>query len=249
MAVKPKKGKTVDKWRKKKYFTVLAPKVFQERELGQSIAYDSASLEGRYVKTNLMMLTGNIKKQHVNITFKVIRVQGDTAFTMVDAYAVAPSAIKRRVRRQRDRIDESFQCVTKDNRIVRIKPLVLTRIKTSRSVKSALRNALLQYVVNFVRKVDYDSLVMDVIHEKFQKSIVNAVGKIVPIRFVDIRSMKYLGEQKGASVEAQPETPEVKPEETPKKETKEKKSAPKEKVEEKPTETEQAKEETAPAEA
>jgi ribosomal protein S3AE len=44
MAVKSKKGKTVDKWRKKKYFPVLAPKIFQERELGRALAYDSASL-------------------------------------------------------------------------------------------------------------------------------------------------------------------------------------------------------------
>ncbi|MBW2997171.1 hypothetical protein KY349_02405 [Candidatus Woesearchaeota archaeon] len=211
MAVKPKKGKGVDKWRKKKYFSILAPKLFQERELGQTIAYDPSSLEGRRMASNLMVLTGNIKKQHINLTFIVDRVQGDTGFTRVQQYKVMPAAIKRKVRRQRDRLDESFTCVTKDNKIVRIKPLVITAIKTSRSVKSDLRNKVIQYIMNAVRKIDYDSLVMDLINEKFQREIANTMKKIVPIRFVDIRVMEYVGEQKGVAVETA-EAPVEKPE-------------------------------------
>jgi len=219
MAVKAKKVKGVDKWRKKKYYSILAPKLFQERELGQTIAYDPSSLKGRRVTTNLMALTGNIKKQHVNMTFAVERVQGDTGFTRVHQYTVVPAALKRKVRRQRDRIDESFQCVTKDNKIIRIKPLVVTAVKTSRSVKSDLRNKLLQLVINAVRKLDYDSLVMDIVNDKFQRDIAGYIRKIVPTRSVDIRVMKYIGEQKGVTVEKPAEEKvEEKPAEVPKKE-------------------------------
>ncbi len=196
MAAKAKKGKTVDKWRKKKYFTILAPKVFQERELGQALAYEPASMEGRSVTTNLMVLTGNMKKQDINVTFKVDRVKGDTAFTRVDKYEVAPAGLKRKVRRQKDRIDESFQCVTKDNKLVRLKPMILTAIKTSRLVRSALRKHVTQFLRVYVRKVDYDSLVMDVVNEKLQREILGRCKKIVPTRFVIIRVLKYVGEQK-----------------------------------------------------
>jgi len=194
MAVKPKKGKTIDKWRKKKYFTVLAPKVFNERELGQSIAYDAAALEGRPVRTNLMMLTGNIKKQNIAITFRINKVQGDTAYTRVHQYHVMPSAIKRKVRRDRDRVDDSFQCVTRDNKVIRIKPLVVTRVKTSRSVKAAVRSAMLQYMIDYIRKMDYDTLIGELIIDKFQKNISRALVKIIPIKIVDIRIMKFIGE-------------------------------------------------------
>jgi small subunit ribosomal protein S3Ae len=248
MAAKPKKGKAVDKWRKKKYFSVLAPKIFQERELGQTIAYDSSSLEGRRMCTNLMTLTGNIKNQHIVITFKVNRVQGDTAFTMVEKCEVVPSALKRKVRRQRNRLDESFQCVTKDNKIIRIKPLIITRGKTSRSVLSALRKAVLQFVVNSVRKADYDYLVMDIITNKFQRSIANSINKIMPVRSVDIRVMKYLGEQKAAAVEASAEELVEKTEELKKEEKAKAKKEGKKKAEKAAEEPPEPKEEKAAGE-
>ncbi|MFH1064226.1 MAG: hypothetical protein V1729_04045 [Candidatus Woesearchaeota archaeon] len=212
MAVKSKKGKTVDKWRKKKYFSVLAPKSFQERELGQAMAYESSSLEGRCIKFNLMMLTGNVRRQDVNITFKIDKVKGDTAFTMVDSYSVSPASIKRKIRRQRDRLDESFNCVTKDNKIVRIKPFIVTAMKTSQLVRAAARRKLVQFIHEYVGGIDYDTLILDVMNEKLQKEISKIGSKIVPIRFVAIRILKYVGEKEatGAEVaEAVEDTPEA----------------------------------------
>ena len=265
MAAKPKKSKTIDKWRKKKYFSVLAPKLFQERELGHAMAYDSTSLKGRLIKTNLMMITGNIKKQHVNITFKINKVQGDTAFTIVQQYDVSPSSIKRKIRRQRDRVDESFKCVTKDNKVLRMKPLLITRIKTSRSVLSALRKAAVQSIVDSVKKADYDALVMDIINERFQKNISNSLSKIVPVRFVDIRIMSYLGENDASSAEAPEENAkenaDAEPEEKEEPQKKSRKPAKKEAVEPEAgeekavekaaekAETEELADETKPAEA
>jgi small subunit ribosomal protein S3Ae len=201
MAVKAKKGKTIDKWRKKRYFSLIAPKIFQERELGQTLAYEPGELNGRCISSNLLVLTGNIKKQDINVTFRVTKVQGDTCFTMLERYEVTPAAIKRKVRRMRDRIDESFECVTKDNLLVRIKPLVVTAVKASRPVRAVLRKAMLNHVLSTVRKTDYDSLAMDIINDKFQRDALNALRKICPIRSIDIRVMKYLGEHKGPAPE------------------------------------------------
>ncbi len=198
MAVKSKKGKTVDKWRKKKYFPVMAPKIFQERELGKSLAFDPASLEGRRMCVNLMVLTGNIKKQEVNLTFVVDTVKGDTAYTTVRKYEISPASIKRKVRRQRDRLDESFQCVTQDNKMIRIKPLIITAVKTSNLVRAALRRSSIQFIINTIKRTDYDTLIMDVINDKLQREVAKHVKKIVPIRFVNIRKLEYLGEQKVA---------------------------------------------------
>ena len=255
MAAKPKKGKGVDKWRKKKYFSILAPKLFQERELGQTMAYDPGALQGRRMNSNLMMLLGNIKKQHINMTFVVEKVQGDTGFTRVHKYEVLPAAIKRKVRRQRDRLDESFTCVTKDNKIVRIKPLVVTHIKTSRSVKSDLRNKMIQFVMNSIRKLDYDSLVMALINDKLQRDIAQHIRKIVPVRSVDIRVMEYVGEQKGVAVDtseapgkkAEPENKPAKKKEKPEEAEKNIEEKAEEKAEEKPEAKPAEKENAEPA--
>ena len=215
MAVRTKKGKGVDKWRKKKYFSILAPKMFQERELGQTIAYDANSVNGRRITTNLMVLLGNIKKQQVDMTFVVNKVQGDKGFTRVEKYEILPAAIKRKVRRYRDRLDESFVCVTKDNKSVRMKPMVMTAVRTSGSVKVDLRHKLLSFLIHAVKKVEYTTLVMDLVNERLQRETANYLKKIVPIRSVDMRIMQYLGD---ASVEgAEPVSTSVdeKPKETP----------------------------------
>ncbi len=226
MAAKIKKGKGVDKWRKKKYFTILAPRVFQERELGQTMAYEPGALKDRRLTANLMVLLGNIKKQHVNITFVVDKVQGDTGRTRVQRYEVVQAALKRKVRRQRDRLDDSFKCVTRDNKLVQIKPLVITVVRTSSSVKADLRKKLVSLIKIAVKKMDYDSLVMELINDKFQRDLSHVLRKIVPIRSVDIRVMNYLGEQGGEPAAEKPASvvevkPEAKKESTPK-ETKEK---------------------------
>lgn len=221
MAVRTKKGKGVDKWRKKKYFSILSPKMFQERELGQTIAYDSASVKGRRITANLMVLLGNIKKQQVNMTFLVTKMQGDTGYTMVEKYEILPAAIKRKVRRYRDRLDESFICVTRDNKRVRMKPMVMTAVRTSGSVKIDLRHKILSFIIQTVKKIDYDALVMELVNDRFQRETANYLKKIVPIRSVDIRVMKYLGDASVEGVESVSKSVDVKrePEKKPAQET------------------------------
>lgn len=202
MAVKVKKGKGVDKWRKKKFFTILAPKVFQERELGQTIAYEPSSLMGRRLKTNLMVLLGNIKKQHVNVTFVVDKVQGDTGRTRVQRYEIIQAALKRKVRRQRDRLDASFRCVTRDGKIVQVKPLVITVFRTSNSVRTDVRKKLISLIRGSVKKLDYDAFVMELINDKLQREVAQALRKILPVRSVDVRIMDYVGEKEGSETAA-----------------------------------------------
>ncbi len=197
MAAKPKKIKTIDKWKRKKYFSILAPKNFQERELGQTLAYEPSELNGRCITSNLMMITGNIKKQDINVTFKINKVLGDTAYTVFERYEIVPASIKRKVRRQKDRLDESFNCVTKDNQLVRMKPLVVTATKISRSTRIAMRDKMIQIILAYARKTDYDSLVIDVVNDKLQREVGTLINKISPVRFVAFRIMKYMGENKG----------------------------------------------------
>jgi hypothetical protein len=77
----------------------------------------------------------------------------------------------------------------------------MTAVKAARPVRAALRKAMLSYIFAAVRKLDYDSLTNDVVTDKLQKDTLNAIRKIAPIRSVDIRVMKYLGEHKGPAPE------------------------------------------------
>jgi len=193
MAKPVKKLKTADKWKRKKWFTLIAPKLFQERVLGETPASDPDSLLKRTIKMSLMTLTSNIKRQNVNVTFEVDKVQGERAMTHVKAVELAPTSIKRKVGRARDKMDDSFVCTTKDGIMVRMKPLIVTNTKTSNSVKTALRKTMVEGTIRTVATIPYDTLVNDVLSFRFQKALKYALHKVFPIRIIDVRRLVMLG--------------------------------------------------------
>ena len=194
MAKIKRQVKTVDKWKKKKWFTLLAPKMFQERPLGQTCCSDPDLLQKRTITVNLMSLTGNIKRQNTNIQFEAHSTQGEKILTHVKKIDLVPSFIKRKVRRHRDRIDESFICETKDKKHLRIKPMVVTASRTSRSVQTVLKEKLLETMVKTINNTTYEDLMQDIINFKLQRNIRSALSQTHPIYDVEIRSTVLLEE-------------------------------------------------------
>ncbi|MBT7903032.1 hypothetical protein HN587_04140 [Candidatus Woesearchaeota archaeon] len=192
MAKGKKVTKTVDKWKKKKWFKVLASKEFNEYLLGETPTNDPSLIIGKTLKTSLMTLTGNMQKQNTNVVFEVDQVKGETAYTQVKKFEVTSAAIKRKVRRQKDKLEISFICLTKDDVLIRIKPLLITNSKTTSQVKTALRKMAVASVLALVRTLDYRTLVMDLVSTKFQKALRNTLKKTHPIRMTEIRVMARL---------------------------------------------------------
>jgi small subunit ribosomal protein S3Ae len=193
---KPKQ-RTVDSWKKKKWHKILAPKIFNETVLGETPALEPNLLMGRTVKTSLMNLTRDMKKQNVDITFEVDQVKGDTAYAHVKTYQVNPAFIKRLVRRNKLRVDDSFTAITKDGIHLQIKPFILTRMGTRKSIGTALRKAARSYIARTLAKTTYDHFVQDLVSQRFQRTLKTSIKNIYNLRTCEIRVMNLLkkGEQ------------------------------------------------------
>lgn len=206
-------SKTIDSWKKKKWYTLLAPEAFNHFELGETPANMPDEVEGRTVISNLMVLTGNSKRQNTNVIFRVTKVQGDKAFTEFINYQMAPSSIKRMMRRNKSRVDDSFVCKTSDSTLVRMKPFLVTASIARRAATTSIRRGAKQHVVREVAKVTYDGLCQDLVSGKFQKTIREHLHHIFPIIASEIRMMELItGEYKGRVEEPTPE-PKAKKEE------------------------------------
>ena len=120
-------AKVKAKVKKKRWYNIVAPSNLNSAEIGETLAAEPDELMGRYVNTNLRNITGNIKQQNINLKLRVIAVKDRTAVTEVIGYKFLQTGIKRFVKRRIDRIDESFIVQTKDNKNIRIKPMLLTR--------------------------------------------------------------------------------------------------------------------------
>lgn len=205
-AKKASAAKTIDTWKHKKWYTVIAPQAFNSMELGETPANEPTEVEGRSIIANLMVLTGNAKRQNTNLVFQVRKVQGDKAHTELISYHVVPSSIKRMMRRNKSRIDDSFVCKTSDGRLVRMKPFLLTASLARRAATTTIRRVAKQHVVREVAKVSFDALAQDLVSGKFQKSLRESLNHIFPVVGSEIRVMEVVTEgYKGRVEEPTPE--------------------------------------------
>ena len=196
--------------KKKKWFEVVAPKAFQEQIIGESTAFELRDLIGKKLTVNLMSLTNDPKKQGISITFKITSQKGDKAATEVIGYKILPSSIKRIVRRNKDRLDLTMKCKTKDKATVLLKPIVLTRNLAKGSVKTALMNKIKEKIEKEVAEFKYEDLVKQIIMRKFQKGVMDDLKKIYPLAFCDIRMLSRITEEeKNAPTEDKQEVQQV----------------------------------------
>ncbi|MEK6963139.1 MAG: hypothetical protein AABX70_01835 [Nanoarchaeota archaeon] len=182
--------KAVTKIIRKRWVPILAPKLFHERVIGESYVAEPEQLRGRSVFVNMMVLTGDPKKQQVQVQFSISDVKEGKGYATFKGYAYSPNSIKRLARRGRDKIDDSFLCKTQDNVVLRVKPIIVTGSKAPRSVQGALRRTFRRKMKEIVQKETFEQVMRDILEYKLQGAIKGLLHKFFPVRVLDIRVLK-----------------------------------------------------------
>lgn len=190
MAKKTKDTKSLLKWKKKKWYKIVAPKSFREVVLGESLVIDSSALVNRTITANLMNITGNVRKQNINVKFEITGVEGDKAITTPLSYDTVSSSIKRLVRRKRDKIDISPVYKSSDGIKFRIKPFIITRSNCANSIHTQMRKLVLLELYNYASNATFEQVIMETLAGKVQNEIKGKLKKIYPIRNFEIKAVK-----------------------------------------------------------
>ncbi|MFH1332324.1 MAG: hypothetical protein ABIH63_03495 [archaeon] len=177
----------VVKKKKKVWFNIISPKEFGEFTIAETLASEPNLLVGRYVKASLMDLTNDPKKQNVQITFKITSVKENAADTELVRYELMPSYIRRLMRKERDKVEDSFVVQSKDNVKVRIKPIIITKGKTQNSVLTAIRKKTQEVISEVLKEQNYYDFVSEAISTKTQKSLREQLKKIYPIAVLEFK--------------------------------------------------------------
>ena len=172
---------------KKKWFPIVSPKIFNEKVIGETHLYESGSAIGRFVQVNLMNLTNDMKNQSINVKFQIVGSQEGRLTTKITAYNIIPASVKRIVRRKQNRIDDSFTVKTADGVLLRIKPMILTRGKTSIPVVKDIRKKVKEELTKMISTSNYDNVFSNIVYKKTQKAIRDKISKIHPVRASEIR--------------------------------------------------------------
>ena len=182
--------KAVTKVIKKRWVPILAPKLFNERVIGESYVAIPETLKGRSVFANLMTLIGDAKRQQINVHFRISEVKEGKGHTTFRALAFSPNSIKRMVRRGRDKVDDSFLCKTQDGVVLRVKPFLITISQVPHGVQTSLRKSFRRKMKEVVSKQNFEQVLRDILEGKLQSLIRSSLNKVTPLKMLDIRVLK-----------------------------------------------------------
>jgi small subunit ribosomal protein S3Ae len=181
---------------KKTWFQITAPALFNKQTIGEMPLVEASKAMGRTVPVNLMNLTGDMRKQNINVIFEINNVTGSRLYTELVGYKMVASSIKRMVRRGKRKVDYSFTAKTSDGYKLKIKVIMVTLGLTYLSSLTGLRKACEEEVSKLLGKMKYEKFVDELVNHKVQTIVKKLVSKVYPLRMFEIRDMKVL--KKGA---------------------------------------------------
>jgi small subunit ribosomal protein S3Ae len=176
----------------KRWYKILAPKLFNEVEIGETLASDPKSLKGRKIEVGLGTLLGDLTKQHIKLKLRVEEVVGDKAKTGIVGYEVARSYLSRLIRKRISKIEMVSDVVTKDKQKIRLKSWIITLHRAQSSQQSAIRRRYAELIGKIVKEYNYQALILTLATGGFQKNIAKRLKKIYPIRYVEVRRIDLL---------------------------------------------------------
>jgi small subunit ribosomal protein S3Ae len=185
-----KKTKVVDKWKTKKWYTVVAPPVFEGRQLCEVVSSDEKNLTNRIIKRSLMDLGLQATSQmamFTNLQFRITDVKGNTANTIMVGHEILPSYLKTFARRGKSLIHQIVDVKTKDGQDVRIKIIAVTGSKVSENTRRNIRKIIVDETVRIAKETNYDELSQDLIYGRFSSKIFNKLKEITKMRRVEVR--------------------------------------------------------------
>ncbi|MCX6708090.1 MAG: hypothetical protein NTW67_00370 [Candidatus Woesearchaeota archaeon] len=206
--------------KKKRWIRILAPKLFNEQPIGESYVEEPQQLVGRNVTISLMILTNDPQKQAVNVSFKIIGSKNDTMLTELIGYKMLPAAAKKMMRRQREKIDDSFIVESSDKKIIRIKSLIITRGRTTGSVMATMRKLQRAYLAKTISQTDGENLIRDIVQKKIQYGLSQLLKRVYPVGACEIRQLEFIPPEKVKELGLKITLPPEKLPEIPKKEEK-----------------------------
>jgi small subunit ribosomal protein S3Ae len=193
MAKKDKKKVSKIKIKKKTWHKVLSPKIFGNKDVGESYLQSPEKAVGRKLVSNLKDLTGNVKDQNVLIGMQINKVDGSTLRTVVTSYQLTPAYVKRVVRKNTAKIDDHYILKTKGGKKVIVKTLVVTINKVQHSVKTSLRKAFKEFLQAELEKTDFATFVSLLVSRRLQSEAKRKLKKIFPSKEVSVRMLKLVG--------------------------------------------------------
>jgi small subunit ribosomal protein S3Ae len=188
-----KGGKVKDKWREKKWVTVIAPESFNNAPLAYIPITDDQKAIGRVIEVTLFdILKGDPSQYQYKIYFQIARVDGDKAYAIFKRYEYAKEFLRSLIRRGSSKVNFVMNVKTKDNYLFRLKVIALTHKKLNTSRKHALRLIARDVMGKTIPEMTIDQFVQATCYGKINSDIMAAAKKVIRMRHVGLEKVKLI---------------------------------------------------------
>lgn len=182
----------VKKTKAKEWYTLIAPKIFKEIELGKIMVSDSEKLVGRKTTFSVMEITDDMNKYYMKFIFRINRIEGKKAFTEFSGSECMRDYISRMVLRRVRRIDVIKDFKTNDGTLIRVKGLAVISRKAKSSIQKKIRARMQDLLKEEVESISIDDLIEKIISDETKTKILAELRRIYPIRNFEIRKTEVL---------------------------------------------------------
>ena len=188
-----KTRKIKDKWKEKRWVTVLAPDSFNNIPVAYVPITSDKTAVGRVVEATLFdILKGDPSQHQYKLFFQINKVTEEKATTVFKRYEYAKEFLRSLIRRGSSRINFVIDTKTKDGYIFRIKIITLSHRELNTSRKHALRLEAKKQIERIVPQMTIDEFVQAACYGKINSDIMAATKKIIRVRHVGLEKVKLL---------------------------------------------------------
>lgn len=190
-----KKGasrKVKDKWKAKEWYSLHAPRMFNEAEIGETPSADPETLYGRTAEVTVQELTGDYSKMHIKLKFKVTDVDGFVAKTSFIGHSLTSEYIRRLTRRKKTKTDHVVDVTTKDGFVIRIKTMSIADRRIQASQEEGMRAIIAKTLVEMGKETALADIVKSIVSGDLSKDLAKACHVVIPIKRIEIRKSEVL---------------------------------------------------------
>ena len=190
------RGKQIDKWSLKQFFTIVSPdnleigQISKGTPIGETIGTEEKNLIGRILEVPLSDLTQKYSLIYVKLLFRITDVVGTTAKTKFSGHSYAHDYIRSLVKRRRTRVDAIVNVTTKDNILIRVTATAFTIRRAKSSHKHEIRRIMIEIITKTAEELEFSEYVIKMINGDLNSELLDSCSKIYPLTQVDVQKSK-----------------------------------------------------------
>ena len=185
----------------KRWYTVMAPEMFDRAELGETPADEPEQVYDRTIETTLGELQNDPSENNTKLTFQITDVGSDTAYTEFIKHELTRDYLRSLTRRGTSKVDAFVTVLTTDDYRVQVQPVAYTTKSADHSQERAVRKTMVDLVEEAAAERTFEGLIDSIVEGRLSSAIYNEAKTIYPLRRVEVQKTRLEAQPEEGAVE------------------------------------------------